>query len=298
VPTGSVRISVGYMTKKSDLDAVYDMVVNCYVRKKISSLDRREVLTNFKVDVPTKSKLTPRVKRVLLQKICIYPIKSAAAFKINTQWPVTHKGLKYDRDWVIVNGNGVAVTQKHEQKLCLLRPEIDVNKNILRLSFPYMSDIEITCKESRIENSINTFTMCQTKVCGDRIQGYDCGDEVAEWLSDALRTNGLRLLRQSDDVKRIFKNGQQKASNGVAKQISLANQAQYLLINTQSVRWLANKVDDWGDVQYSDDFDLEGVVARFRGNLIIDTDLPLVESEWTGLKIGGIDFKVSVKKCK
>lgn len=30
------------------------------------------------------------------------------------------------------------------------------------------------------------------------MQGYDCGDKVAEWLSDHLKKPGLRLLRQSD----------------------------------------------------------------------------------------------------
>lgn len=53
--------------------------------------------------------------------------------------------------------------------------------------------------------------LCQSKVCGDRIQGWDCGDEVSDWLSENLYTSGLRLLRQCNPDEepsgRILKNG-------------------------------------------------------------------------------------------
>lgn len=44
-----------------------------------------------------------------------------------------------------------------------------------------------------------TAYMCQSKVCSDRVQGWDCGDDVADWLSECLETPGLRLLRQNSD---------------------------------------------------------------------------------------------------
>lgn len=51
--------------------------------------------------------------------------------------------------------------------------------------------LEIICKES-IERSIY-----QSRVCESRVQGIDCGSEVAEWLSLALGKPNLRLIRQS-----------------------------------------------------------------------------------------------------
>lgn len=32
------------------------------------------------------------------------------------------------------------------------------------------------------------------------MQGFDCGSEVAGWLSENLGTSGLRLFRQSDSI--------------------------------------------------------------------------------------------------
>lgn len=51
--------------------------------------------------------------------------------------------------------------------------------------------------------------VCQSKVCGDHVQGIDCGDEVANWLSEALNIEGLRLLKQNDaaDGSRFSKKG-------------------------------------------------------------------------------------------
>jgi molybdenum cofactor sulfurtransferase len=48
-------------------------------------------------------------------------------------------------------------------------------------------------------------SLCQSKVCGDRVQGWDCGDDVASWLSDALGRQGLRLIRQWISDSRVSK---------------------------------------------------------------------------------------------
>lgn len=78
--------------------------------------------------------------------------------------------------------------------------------------------------------------------------------------------------------------------------ISLTNQAQYLLINLASVKWLTNKVTDWHDDSSSSIDDpeklLQGVIDRFRGNLIIESDNILQELEWKSVTIGKHNFSV------
>lgn len=48
-------------------------------------------------------------------------------------------------------------------------------------------------------------------MCGDRIQGMDCGNEVAFWLSEVLEIPGLRLLKQFSNnqhgISRTSRNG-------------------------------------------------------------------------------------------
>lgn len=58
-----------------------------------------------------------------------------------------------------------------------------------------------------------------------------------------------------------------------------------------SVDWLARKVEDWNELeQYTDD-DLQYVIDRFRGNLIIETPVPLDELTWKYIMFGNLKLK-------
>lgn len=48
-------------------------------------------------------------------------------------WPVGPLGLLYDRSWMVVNGNGVCLSQKREARLCLIRPQVHLPSNKLLL---------------------------------------------------------------------------------------------------------------------------------------------------------------------
>ena len=53
-----------------------------------------------------------------------------------TSWPVGEKGLLYDREWMVVGETGGVVSQKQEERLCLVQPSVDLQSNTLTLSFP------------------------------------------------------------------------------------------------------------------------------------------------------------------
>ena len=69
-----------------------------------------------------------------LAKMFVYPIKSCGAFSVESSWPITSTGLKYDREWMIVR-NGVAVTQKQLPEMCMIFPSIDFEKKLMFLSY-------------------------------------------------------------------------------------------------------------------------------------------------------------------
>lgn len=72
------------------------------------------------------------------------------------------------------------------------------------------------------------------------------------------------------------------------KQLALANKAQFLLINKASVQWLLEGIP-------KNDFpgDIQGVIQRFRPNLVVDFEEPLVENSFGEMNIGGNIFTVS-----
>ncbi|XP_055710855.1 molybdenum cofactor sulfurase 3 isoform X2 [Phlebotomus papatasi] len=283
IPTGSIRVSMGYMTTKANVDALINMIENCYCRPTKLPVQLESISSMYKRFPVAK------MDEIKLEMICIYPIKSCAAFKVFDRWPLTPRGFLFDREWMIVTEKGVALTQKNNTRLCLIRPSIDQERGKMILNFPEMESIDVELKLN-VERGrmIEDSSLCQSKVCGDRVQGFDCGEKIAQWLEEALNMPGLRLLRKNNDEKRFFrKNG----SLQDCPEISLANQAQFLLINSTSVSWLMDQVRDW-DEEGDREGLLSNVIDRFRGNIVIKSSKSLEEAAWKIVRIGQILFKV------
>ncbi|XP_045209996.2 molybdenum cofactor sulfurase-like [Mercenaria mercenaria] len=225
-----------------------------------------------------------------LTEIYLYPVKSCAAFKVN-EWPLCDRGLLYDREWMIVTESGIAMSQKRESRLCLIKPSIDLNKNHLLLDFPGMETMCVSLNVTQ-QHEMET-NLCNSKVCGDRVQSLDCGSVVADWLSEALCRPGCRLIRQATDDKRASKlknNGDLTVED--KSRLSLANESQYLLISRDSVAALHQKILDRreeGDTLES--FNIDNLVDRFRANLIVSGCDPFEEEGWKSIQIGILHFK-------
>ncbi|XP_031627507.1 molybdenum cofactor sulfurase 3-like [Contarinia nasturtii] len=308
IPTGSVRISTGYMTTVKNIDAIVSLIKDCFCNKErgknLESVSKSISFQNFDLQLKqimsnetskNQFKLTnnnnikPKIQKrksltnaIKLHEICVYPIKSCAPIRVDSTWMINRRGLKYDREWMIVRSTGIALTQKSDTKLCLIQPTINESKNTLSLSFPYAKTVEIPLRRDVNDNRVIS-SFCQSKVCADRIDGIDCGEEVAKWLDDVLCISGLRLIQQNLNDKRMAKN-----SVSTEQAISLSNQAQFLLINVASVDWLTKKVDDWIELDNVPEKLLQNTVDRFRANLIIESPLPLEEFEWKSIRIGSI----------
>lgn len=222
-----------------------------------------------------------------LSEIYLYPVKSCAAFKVN-KWPLCERGLLYDREWMVVTESGIAMSQKRESRLCLLQPSIDLNKQQLLLDFPGMETlcISLSIKE---ENETEA-SLCNSKVCGDRVQSYDCGNAVADWLSEALCRPGCRLIRQATQDSRASK--LKNAAVEDKSKLSLANESQYLLISRDSVGALHQKIlerQEEGETQES--FDIDNLLDRFRSNMVVSGCEPFEEEKWSSIQIGNLTFQ-------
>ncbi|XP_001355033.4 molybdenum cofactor sulfurase [Drosophila pseudoobscura] len=273
-PTGAVRVSFGYMTRRQDVDELLKMLQLSYLATKPQQ--RLQLIEEQAGELPKALKERAQRLRPQLLQLAIYPVKSCAAFKIEEggagagrTWPLTAQGLQYDREWMIVDMNGMAVTQKRCSELCLIRPLIRDDQLVLHFGD---SPAGVSLPLSLADQAENS-SRCRSKVCRQPVEGLDCGDEVALWLSQHLGLEGLRLLRQSS---------QRSTPNGVRQQqkLSLVNQAQFLLVNRSSVRSL----------QFEES--LDETVDRFRANIIIDTGSAFEELSYKQLTIGQVQFQV------
>uniref|UniRef100_A0A8C2DY40 Molybdenum cofactor sulfurase n=1 Tax=Cyprinus carpio TaxID=7962 RepID=A0A8C2DY40_CYPCA len=235
----SIRVSFGYMSSFEDCQNFLRFVVNCFVDKPLI-LDQKR-LTKLKSAEPMKSalsllqRITPSVSKEgkknngsshTLTNLFIYPVKSCASFEV-TEWPLGPQGLLYDRLWMAVNENGVCFSQKREPKLCLIRPVICLASNTLQLQVSGMEAVTVPLETNLTNSDLRT---SQSKVCGDRVQTEDCGEEVSAWLSVFLE-KPCRLIRQRPEFLHDMKFGRAKV-----------NEAQFLLINRASVSFLQEHI--------------------------------------------------------
>ncbi|NXE76255.1 MOCOS sulfurase, partial [Cochlearius cochlearius] len=222
-------------------------------------------------------------KPITVANIYLYPIKSCSAFEV-TEWPVGNQGLLYDRNWMVVNQNGVCITQKQEPRLCLVNPSIDLKKNVMVIQAEGMDPISVSLEENTGKEAV----ICESKVCSHRVKTYDCGDRLARWFSLFLG-HPCRLIRQSSDVK---KRSHQKNTKGLESatniSLSLVNEAQYLLINVASIVQLKEHVS----ARLEEPLEIEELIRRFRANIVISAPESFEEEEWAEISIGALRFQV------
>ncbi|XP_017290558.1 molybdenum cofactor sulfurase [Kryptolebias marmoratus] len=304
-PTGSVRVSFGYMSTFQDCQKLLNFVVECFVEKPATvdrvrlqelqtcdakgrpSEEHRKAAETKSMEEP-RERFTQRELRTVgdahtLTNIYIYPVKSCAAFEVH-EWPVGRLGLLYDRGWMVVNGNGVCLSQKRETRLCLIRPRVHLASNKLFLQASGMETIWVPL-ECEVQSQV-----CRRKVCGDRVDTSDCGDEAASWLSEFLGQT-CRLIRQCPDSTR----GKTRTDEAAASPfLSLVNEAQYLMINRGSVELIHSLMSSRQNSSEGNQLlDTQNVIRRFRANLVIAGAEPFEEDNWSHLIIGNTRFMVA-----
>ncbi|KAL6101506.1 mocos [Pungitius sinensis] len=320
-PTGSVRVSFGYMSTFEDCQKFLNFVAECFVEKPVTvdqarlqklisasagserspedppinitndgtpEADERAEPTNASPREFGQTESKTQQEAYTLTNIYIYPIKSCGAFEVH-DWPVGPQGLLYDRSWMVVNGNGVSLGQKRAPRLCLVRPQVHLPSNKLLLQASGMDTISVPLKNNTQMHE--SYRVCQSKVCGDRVEAVDCGDEAASWFSDFLG-QPCRLIRQSPDFTRGGKIRLSGAATSTS--LSLVNEAQYLMINRASAELIHKLMSSRRDDTEGDQLlDTQNVISRFRANLVIAGGEPFEEDNWPQLIIGNTRFVVA-----
>ncbi|XP_043112329.1 molybdenum cofactor sulfurase [Puntigrus tetrazona] len=323
-PTGSVRVSFGYMSSFEDCQNFLRFVVNCFVhkplildKKRLAELKSAEPMESAasrdlasipngqlgQTISPSPERITPSEDTVsqegknngsshTLTNLFIYPVKSCASFEV-TEWPLGPQGLLYDRFWMVVNENGVCLSQKREPKLCLIHPIICLASNTLQLQVSGTEPVTVPLETGLMNSDLRT---SQSKVCGDRVQTVDCGEEVSAWLSEFLG-KPCHLVRQRPKFMRDMKFKSEKAENFGPSALSLVNEAQFLLINRASVSFLQERIANRHDSENEGTWhDTERLIQRFRANLVVSGQEAFAEDGWSHLTVGDTVFQ-AIGRC-
>jgi uncharacterized protein YcbX len=207
---------------------------------------------------------------ITLSEIWIYPVKSLGGIRL-TEAEVQARGLRFDRRWMIVDENGVFLTQRAFTKMALI--DVSLENDAIRLhSRTDNSSVEIPLQPENPQE-------ITVKVWDDVVPALTVSTPADKWLSEQLEKD-VRLVMMPESTER--KADPTYAKNG--ENVSFADGFPYLIISQAALDHLNSKVDT----------NLE--MKRFRPNFVLSGTEPHAEDNWTSLRIGDIEFEI-VKPC-
>lgn len=216
-----------------------------------------------------------------ISELTLYPIKSCAGLSLKHA-TLTRAGLMteqiYDREWMVVGADGVALTQREHPRMALIVPRLKAETMELRA--PGMLHLEIPLGLPDPEQAPSL----QVQVWDDTVLAYDCDETTATWFSKYLGVP-CRLVRFHANAKRLTSG---TWTNGEQHPTLFSDGYPVLVIGTGSLQDLNEKLLQRGRQALP--------MNRFRANLVIG-DLAAFEEDYAEeFRIGDAALK-PVKPC-
>lgn len=199
--------------------------------------------------------------RMKVTQLFVYPVKGLGGISLQSS-TFSHRGLDYDRQWMLVDQTGMFVTQRQVPKLALFKTHLHQDKLELRFEgdqymIPFSHKLDLTLPVT---------------VWKSHILALDEGEDVSKWITSKVgefRGNGLRLVRFKPDEIRSVSDKYITQSDG-AQHYYFADGFPFLIATEQTLTKLN---------QILNEKKLPSVtIDRFRPNIVFDKlDKPFSE---------------------
>lgn len=205
----------------------------------------------------------------ILSDIFIYPVKSLAGIHVS-KWDVVETGLKYDRQWMLIDENGQFLSQRRLPKMALI--QMRLTDSALILSAPNVENFVLP-----LESQSNV--IIKSTVWHDCCDAQHVSNEADSWFSQVLDTFCQLVYlpiktKRGVDLKYATENDSVAFSDGFP----------FLIVSENSLNALNAELEKSVEM------------ARFRPNLVISGCEAYAEDFWREIKIGEIDFRLP-KPC-
>ncbi|WP_276378705.1 MOSC domain-containing protein [Flavobacterium sp. H4147] len=203
-----------------------------------------------------------------VKEIYIYPIKSLAGISLKSA-KAEEMGFENDRRWMLINAENIHVTQREYPIMSQFYPQILGDK----IQITFEGETHEFSTNEHLENPINS------QVWDDKSEVFEVNKNSSKWFSDKLGVD-CRLVK-------IIKNGDRKHESSRTNEtynVSLADGYPYLLIGTESLDFLNEKLEE------------KITIKRFRPNIVVSTQSAHEEDDFKNFAIGEVQFK-NIKPC-
>ena len=203
------------------------------------------------------SQVSARDVSASIARLFVYPVKSCAGVELN-EAVLTENGLDLDRAWMVVDADGVFVSQREQARLALVKPQLKMEELVLRA--PGMLALHV-----RIDAVEQPATV---QVWDDTVPAFDMGNIAAQWFTDflSLTEAGLpgsnakqyRMVRFDPDHRRL---SSMQWTQGVEVPNQFSDGFPLLVISTASLDGLNGKLAAAGHAAVG--------IERFRPNIVL-----------------------------
>ena len=207
-----------------------------------------------------------------ISQLYIYPVKGLGGISVSTAL-VTLRGLENDRRFMLVDQDGLFLTQREYPSMALLRTTIEADELIVWHKDNQSDKLRLPLVP---EPSLLSTTV---KVWDDSCEAQYVSDEADKWLSGKLNAS-CRLLYMPDSTKRMV-DPLYAFNNEIT---SFTDGYPVLLIGQSSLDDLNNRLEDALPMD------------RFRPSIVMTGGHPFEEDTLEQFSINGITF-YGVKLC-
>jgi len=203
-----------------------------------------------------------------VKEIYIYPIKSLAGISLKSA-NAGEMGFENDRRWMLINAENVHVTQREYPIMSQFYPQILGDK------------IQINFEGETHEFSVNEHlgNAIESQVWDDKSEVFEVNKNSSKWFSDKLGFE-CRLVK----INKIGARKHESSRTNETYNVSLADAYPYLLIGTESLDFLNDKLEE------------KITIKRFRPNIVVSTKNAHEEDDFKTFTIGEVQFK-NIKPC-
>ncbi|KAF8793675.1 mitochondrial amidoxime reducing component 2-like isoform X2 [Argiope bruennichi] len=239
-----------------------------------------------------KKKKRSFVRVGTVSKLYFFPVKGLKGIEVNTG-KCTELGFEVngllDRSFMLIDNEGVLMSQKKGPTLALL--DVQIDGKTLTITTPSGEKLNVEIKDSPGAND----KIVPCRIVHDITKAVDCGNEAASFFQSYLNTPGVRLVRYFPKlIKREYKpKGTGKPFELELRKdnphLSFQNYTAFHLVSKPSVEDLNSKLQNKTVSE-----------QNFRPNILVDDCKPYAEDSWNYIKFssGSIICNLTLfKRC-